>query len=73
LITLGNAIASKKPVKSIPAVYSQKLKSLIEKLMSKNPFERPTAQEAIEKIGGISIRENIPILDKNHTSLQYAN
>jgi hypothetical protein len=41
--------------------------------MSKNPYERPTAQEALEKMGSTGIRENTPILDKNHTSLQYAN
>lgn len=50
LITLGNAIATKKPQKLIPAVYSTKFRNFVDKLMNKNPYERPTATEAIEKI-----------------------
>jgi len=50
LIALGNAIATRKPQKLIPAVYSMKFRSFVEKLMNKNPFERPNATEAIEKI-----------------------
>ena len=41
--------------------------------MSKNPYERPSALEAIEKLSGTSVRENTPILDNARTSIQYAN
>ena len=74
MITLGNAIASKKPSKQIPAVYSLKFRNFVEKLMSKNPFERPSATEAIENIvtgGNVTPTSNhkTSMLDKTYTSI----
>ena len=50
LITLGQCIANKRPLKPIPAVYSNKFKSFVDAFLQKNPKDRPTASEALEKI-----------------------
>jgi NIMA (never in mitosis gene a)-related kinase len=49
LVTLGNAIAHKKP-KPVPHVYSNKFQTFVERLLKKNPRDRPTALEAIGMI-----------------------
>jgi len=49
LITLGNAIANKKP-KAIPHVYSSKFRNFVDVLLNKSPKQRPTALEAIKMI-----------------------
>ena len=51
LITLGQAITGKKP-KAIPHVYSQRLKRLIEGLLSKNPRDRPNTRQALQQVPG---------------------
>lgn len=59
LITLGNAIANKKP-KAIPHVYSSKFRNFVDVLLSKSPKQRPTALEAIKMIPAFvtKIKEN---------------
>lgn len=49
LITLGNNIVNKKP-KPLPQGFSSKLISFIDHLLSKKPYDRPTAKEAVNLI-----------------------
>jgi len=49
LLALGSAIVSKQP-KPIPAIYSPRLWTYIQRLLTKQPAQRPTISEALDMI-----------------------